>query len=395
MKSKFSSTRRSLFSRVEKTTGQALAYLLQAHRRRRSESFPESLLLVKSCCMGDAILSLYAIREYKRLHPDIRIEALVSARIQDVYRSSPCIDIVHVLPITGFHPLREILRIAFWKEALRLVQKLYRRRFDLLIDLELYRGYGAALARVLGIPFSHGFQVPGTSANRHDFLAYRGKAEPEWQCFYKVMRLPVPTRKPEPLYPRPMESPAKNIFPASKVGLVFGASANWPQKRWPLEHFAYLARELTARKITVVLFGSESERKDAQWLQSQVPQSTDTSGQLDWNGLIGEISQCHLVTGNDTGTLHLASAVGIPVLTLFGPTSPQKWNPLTSRAYFVPDLNCRPCYYLGEMPACSHRNCLNQLRPESILQGILEGLSHGENSNWAGLEAIVPGTPPK
>jgi ADP-heptose:LPS heptosyltransferase len=92
-------------------------------------------------------------------------------------------------------------------------------------------------------------------------------------------------------------------------------------------------------------------------------------GRLDFNGLLSALSTCDLLFGNDTGTMHLAAACGIPAVTLFGPTEHRKWNALTSTPVSKA-LDCSPCYYLSAMPECPHINCLNQLSPKTVLEVI-------------------------
>jgi ADP-heptose:LPS heptosyltransferase len=361
--------------------------LLLIMRRKRGTSAPasphspRSVLIVKSCCLGDAVLSLYALREFKQRHPGTRIEMLVSIRIADVYRSLPEIDAVHALPVTGINLLRELLQPSLWVRMLPMLRALRRKQFEWLVDLELYRSFGVVLAHYLGVAHSRGFAVPGAPEKNHDVLAYRGKADPEWKCFYAVLGLPEPKDLPAPLY-----SFAKQGYPASRsnsitsarracrIGIVFGASGNWPQKRWPIEYFIALGENLTAAGHELVLFGSAEEKTEGDYLLHALPSAHSTVGQLDFNALIHHLAQCDLIVGNDTGTLHVAAAAGIRVITLFGPTSPAKWNALTSKAVFIEGMSCRPCYYLSSMPACEHRNCLRQLTPQQVTTVVLAEL---------------------
>jgi ADP-heptose:LPS heptosyltransferase len=87
------------------------------------------------------------------------------------------------------------------------------------------------------------------------------------------------------------------------------------------------------------------------------------------------VAGCDLVVGNDTGTLHLAAACGVPTVTLFGPTDPRKWNPVTSTAVYLEGLACRPCYYLGSMPACPHFDCLRKLEPSRVAEAVRKRLA--------------------
>lgn len=354
---------------------------------------PRKVLICKWCCMGDAILSLYALRDYKRAHPEASVEVLVSERIREVYARSPDVAAVHVLPVTGRRLALELLSPRLWARLFALLIRLRRARFAEFVDLELYRANGAVLKRLLAIPFSRGFSVPGAPPKGHDAEAERPREMPEWQCFYRVLGLEIPARVPEPLYPRArrggaQRAPSGDFAPtraaagAPRVGIAYGSSFNWPQKKWPWEYYAEAMILLAPLGCRFVLLGAGFEkdigRRIAEKAQAGLPAPgaiEDTSGTLDYAGLLRAVSGCDLVVGNDTGTLHLAAACGVPTVTLFGPTNPAKWNGLTSTAVFLPEIPCRPCYYLSSMPPCSHFDCLRKMKPEMVAARIRTALT--------------------
>jgi ADP-heptose:LPS heptosyltransferase len=344
----------------------------------------QRVLICKWCCMGDAILSLYAIREFKRVHADIDIEMLVSTRIADIYKQLPDIVRVHVLPVTGRRLLLELFNPQLWLRFSSLIFLLRRARFDQFIDLELYRGTGPVLKRLLGIPFSRGFQVEGALPKDHDFEVPRARDMLEWQCFYLILGLKIPPLNPAPLYSR---TRVDSVAHEKRIGIVYGSSFNWPQKKWPWEFFAETIALLGNQGFEFLLFGDTLEKQDATRIKEKchglgINTIQDTTGTLDFSGLRRAVSSCDLILGNDTGTLHLASACGIPTVTLFGPTDPGKWNGLTSTPLFLPDLACRPCYYLGGMPPCSHFSCLRKLPPARVAEQIRTLLQDTAISNF-------------
>lgn len=369
----------------------------------------QTALICKWCCLGDAVVSLYAIREFKSRYPEVRIEMLVSTRIAAVYRRAPEIGDVHVLPVTGKRLLLELIDPRLWIRFLRLASMLRRRRYSQFIDLELYRGTGPILKRMLGIPYSRGFQVEGALPKHHDFEVPLPRSMPEWQCFYRVLGLEVPSSAPEALYPRPARKGLGNAaipvsdsrHPANQanqanpegrrtsvIGVVFGSSFNWPQKKWPAEKYAELIGLLAPDGHRFVLFGTADEKEEAARIAALSGVAvTDTSGTLDFAGLRNEVAACDLVIGNDTGTLHLAAACGVPTLTLFGPTDPDKWNPLTSTPVFLEQLACRPCYYLGSMPPCSHFSCLRKLEADLVADKARRLLASPETAPGGGSAA--------
>jgi ADP-heptose:LPS heptosyltransferase len=331
------------------------------------------ILVCKWCCLGDAILSLYAIREFKRIHPGARIEMLVSSRIADVYRGFPGIEAVHVLPVTGHRLALELASPRLWLGLATLILRLRRGRFGQMVDLELYRPHGALLKRLFGIPWSRGFRVEGAPDKGHDVQVDRPRTLPEWICFYRVLGLEPPPSPPPPLFPRP---PTARGSRRIRVGLVFGSSFNWPQKKWPWENYARTMLLLRDEGYEFVLLGMAMESAEARRIAEAAGGGvTDTTGRLDYAGLVGEVSDCDLVAGNDTGTLHLAAACGVPTVTLFGPTDPRKWNPLTSAPVYLEGIPCRPCYYLGSMPPCGHFDCLRKLEPEVVADRIRKRLA--------------------
>ncbi|MBW8888639.1 MAG: glycosyltransferase family 9 protein [Fibrobacteres bacterium] len=327
---------------------------------------PHRILVCKWCCLGDAVVSLYAVREFRRRYPGIIIDVLVSARIAAIYRHAPEIDQVYELPITGRRLAFELMSPRLWGRLLRLLGILRGNGYAQFVDLELYRGTGPILKRLLRIPFSRGFQVEGAFPKYHDFEVPVPRHMPEWQCFYRVLGMDFPASEPDPLYPR-----AHAPGPRARIGIVYGSSFNWPQKKWPWERFAELILLLAGEGKVCVLFGARGEEPEAaRILAAANGMAEDTTGLLDYESLLTAVSACDLVVGNDTGTLHVAAACGVPTVTLFGPTDPRKWNPIGSTPVFLANLPCRPCYYLGSMPPCSHFSCLRQMDTAVVAEAV-------------------------
>jgi heptosyltransferase-2 len=157
------------------------------------------------------------------------------------------------------------------------------------------------------------------------------------------------------------------------VGLIPGSQ--WGTKRWPPERFAALIRHLsTQRPIQVVLFGGPADRPIAEAIRSTCSEPiVDLVGRTPLPDLAAYLQCCAVVVSNDTGPMHIAAAVGKPILALFGPTTPA----LGFAPYGVPweeasvSLPCRPCHAHGPQRCpVSHWRCMMDLSVDQVAAGV-------------------------
>jgi heptosyltransferase III len=138
------------------------------------------------------------------------------------------------------------------------------------------------------------------------------------------------------------------------------------EKRWPLPNYAELARALTReRKCGVILVEGPAERGIAAEVADGAARGrVAIAKSLPVKVLAGVLARCAWFVGNDSGISHLAAALGIASIALFGPTSPEVWAPLGPHVQVMRDVRgCRACE--GSAPG-SH-NCMDNIRPESVL----------------------------
>lgn len=150
------------------------------------------------------------------------------------------------------------------------------------------------------------------------------------------------------------------------VALLNPGASYGPAKRWPVEKFAALGRLLQERsKATVLITGSGRERELAESISSHMAKKPiSLSGQTSLRGLAGLISQSSLFVTNDSGPMHLANALKIPVVAVFGPTDPSITGPYQEpSAVIKKDVPCWPCTY-RECPF-DHR-CMMNISPEEV-----------------------------
>jgi len=149
--------------------------------------------------------------------------------------------------------------------------------------------------------------------------------------------------------------------------IAIGAGASYGSaKCWPPDRFAELANRLQAQtQAEVILFGTSAEGAVSSAISADMNQSPiDLTGKTAINDLPALLSQCHLFIGNDSGAMHVAAAVGLPVVAVFGPTDPFGTAPVTPRCSIVQEKPyCSPCF-LRRCPT-DHR-CMTRVTPAAV-----------------------------
>lgn len=173
--------------------------------------------------------------------------------------------------------------------------------------------------------------------------------------------------------------PSKNILlPESKENLVFDnyicicVESAWKEKQWDRENFKTVARECRKRfGVKIVWLGLESLRnKNIETNSSDI----DLTGKIDLLDVAAVLKNSKMLVCNDSGLMHLAESVGVPVIAIFGPTTPQLgFAPSLSESQVVEShLWCRPCSKTGR--SCFRikqpRKCLALVEPEEVLKKI-------------------------
>lgn len=149
------------------------------------------------------------------------------------------------------------------------------------------------------------------------------------------------------------------LAPKQFVALMPGAEFG-PAKRWPSEHYAGLARAMMAKGLSVALLGSKNDAGVTAEIAALAPGSIDLAGQTQLEDAIDLIAAAKLAVANDSGLMHVAAAVGTPIVAVYGSTSPHNTPPLSeNRELIWLGLSCSPCHQ--KTCPLGHLNCLKTL----------------------------------
>jgi len=144
-----------------------------------------------------------------------------------------------------------------------------------------------------------------------------------------------------------------------------------PSKRWPTEHFALLAQQLITQNSNnqIILLGSKSDHSLAQEITSQRQQASNIHnwcGNTSLDEAIALIGMSKAVVSNDSGLMHIAAALQIPQVAIFGSSDPAHTPPLSDRAKIIwLNMSCSPCH--KRVCPLGHLRCLKDILPEQVL----------------------------
>jgi heptosyltransferase-2 len=339
---------------------------------------PRLILVLSPNWLGDAVMALPAIADLKRHFASARIVVAARRSLADVFRLSPAVD--DVLPL-------------LWGGRLLRTQ-------SLRADLASLREAGAPIAILLPNSFASAWMVRRSGVEHRwgyatDFrrplltrAVHRPRGSMHQAAYYQhlVRELGIPSGPLEPtLIVRDVPAAVGRLPTALResdesrplVTLAPGA-AYGTAKRWIPAHFARLVTMLIAQGARCVLVGSGGDRETTQWVHSLLgererAETYDLAGQTSLLELAGVMSVSRVFVSNDSGAMHMASALGVPVVALFGPTREYETAPIARQGrraeVLLHPVWCRPCM-LRECPI-DHR-CMKGLTPERVFAMVSE-----------------------
>ena len=153
--------------------------------------------------------------------------------------------------------------------------------------------------------------------------------------------------------------------------MAFAPGAEFgPAKKWPAGHYAELAAKLVGEGKRVWLFGSASDAPDCEAIASGNPAIVNLAGKTSLLDAIDLIALTEAMICNDSGLMHVACALGVPTVGIFGSTSPAFTPPLGVRARTVKlDLDCSPCF--ERTCPLGHLDCLKRISPDTVREALV------------------------
>jgi ADP-heptose:LPS heptosyltransferase len=169
------------------------------------------------------------------------------------------------------------------------------------------------------------------------------------------------------------------VPPDPLVILHPGSGDNFPGRRWPTRRFGLVARRLVDAGAVVAVTGGRGEAALAREVAEAAERDVwDLSGRLDLRELVALLARARVLVSNDSGPVHLASALGVPVVALFGPNSPALYGPLSEGSVSFYDAPpCSPCItnFNYKTSRCRNPVCIAAIEVEDVARAALSLLA--------------------
>lgn len=326
------------------------------------------ILLIRLSSLGDVLLMTPLLKLLHRACPRAEIDVLTRFEYRDLLRSHPAI--TRLLTFESDQPLRHTLsalRVNTYDLALdlhctlrsQLLLRMLRGRRKLTYNKRVLRR--ALLVRLGWNTLRNSTPVPELYAEPLRRLGLEGNLGPPTMHLdcdsVKAAKDYVASRLPGTFH-RPL--------------LAVAPGARWPTKRWPVERFAAVAQALARETgAAVVVLGGADESELASALRDHLDVPViNVAGILPLMQSAAMLSRCRLLISNDSGLMHMATALRVPVVAIFGPTVEEfGFYPFKARAEVVSEtLSCRPCSTKGSMRCPRiHHACMQDVSSTRVL----------------------------
>jgi heptosyltransferase-2 len=319
----------------------------------------ENILIRSVNWVGDAVMSLPAVKGIRKLHPDSKISILAKQKVADVFKWEKSID-----------------EIILYKEGLKgkiqTIKELKKRKFKRAYLLQ--NAFDAALIAFLArIPERVGWDrdfrrlllTHPVPYNREDrkmhhidyFFEIPKRFNPSLTLDYPWINPSLEKRLSARKELKNLKKPLLAVAPGAKYGST---------KKWGTENFTEIAKRFTEEYGSVIVLGGEGEG-----LKVDMPDVYDFTGKTSLSELISFISECDLLLCNDSGIMHLGYATGVPLVAIFGSTSPELTGPPRFAGRVIKaSVECSPCF----KNSCPDIRCMKSIKVEEVWDALKKSI---------------------
>ena len=341
-------------------------------------------LIIRLSSIGDVLHSTPVARALKTAFPDCHITWLVSQVPSDLLTSNPYIDEFYIWSRERWE---KHMRCGEFKEAWQLWKKLktylQTKKFDVVLDV-----HGLFLSGMIAAASKAPRRIGMKNTRELNWLFMNEIAPIRPQEVHVIQRY-LSVLKPLGIqsadYNMTLYLPTEAITFATNflrshgvkekdTLIVVNPGTTWPSKNWPTQHYATVIEALQHHGHILLCGGPGEQELGKSIIEQCNAPVINAINQTSLLELAALISKCHVLLTGDTGPLHMGIALNIPTISLFGPTDPQRFGPLTGEHVVLQEsMDCRPCHKT-KCPL-THLKCMHSLSPERVITAVQTLLS--------------------
>jgi heptosyltransferase-2 len=302
--------------------------------------------------LGDAVMALPAVRNLKTMMVDDPLVVAAPEKLAALWQKCPFVD--------------DVIALEKPKNIQATARQLREGRFGSAVLLPNSLR-AAAEAWQAKIPQRVGYALSGRSILlTHSVPAAVRNPARLHQRYYYLDLVTALGGPGDPTLPKLRKDPTTVAGSRGLVLAMCPGAEYGPAKRWPVENFVSVAKYFIAkRKAKIIVLGAAVDIPFGEEFVRQLPEAENRAGKTSLSQFMGALTSARLVLCNDSGAMHVASALGVPTLAVFGSTEPQLTGPMGARSrvlrHHVP---CSPCF-LRECPI--DFACMKGVTPEMAI----------------------------
>ena len=316
----------------------------------------KNLLIIRLSSLGDILLASPLVRSIKKKYPEIKIDFILKEEYKEVLTFNP-----YIFRVLEYSTNRY--------EKKLFLSRLDRNKYDMVVDLQ-NNFRSAEIKKIINAP-----SVKFNKSTIDKFLLVKFKIN----MLKKAPQIAV--RYAETLDQFQLDGEGLDLFLPSdikpelfeeKILIGFAPGSRHFTKMWPKDNFIELGNKLNGEGFKIVLFGGESDIQSCYEISRKIPDSINLCSSNNLYKTAVNMKKCSAIVCNDSGLMHVSSALNIPVLAFFGSTVKEfGFTPYNCRniVYENTELGCRPCTHIGR-DKCpqKHFKCMLELTPQTALE---------------------------
>jgi len=324
------------------------------------------ILVVKPSSLGDVVHSLPFLNAINTCFPKAEIHWVIAKGLEGLLEGHPMIDRLIIINKDLWKNLSQAGNTL--KEIRELYKQLRYEKYDIVVDLQGLLRSGL-ITQVTHAPLRIGFHEAREGSRFFYTNKVKGNRDIHAVERYMKMAAELGCDAQDMVFPFPL--PANAGDAAGKLAnfgpyAVLVPGARWKTKIWPAERFGKVASMLPLRSVIV---GAGADRAIADTVVSHSDKKARSlAGETSLKELIEIMRHAEVVITNDSGPMHIAAALNVPVIAIFGPTSPKRTGPYgTGHVVLQSQADCVPCF----KRVCSDIRCMKEITPEAVYQEVL------------------------